>query len=202
VTSTWGRSSLGIGTFLGIPLLVWFVIVMFAIGAVFVVLTPWGRYIYAIGVNQNAAFLSALPVRALPFWLYVATGAAAGISGIMLAARISGASPGSSGLSMEMDALTVILLGGVAFACGRGRLLGVFVAWVFLAVLQNGLILLNVTPNVQKVASGLTLVVAAALDAFTTILWPKIIRRRAAARRAQQQASAADEVHDSTTMED
>lgn len=175
--------NLGVGTFAGIPLLVWVVFVMFALGGVFVVFTPWGRHIYAIGVNPNAAFLSALPVRALPFWLYVATGGAAGVSGIMLAARISGASPGSSGLSMEMDALTVILLGGVAFVGGRGRLLGVFVAWVFLAVLQNGLILLNVTPNVQKVASGATLVVAAALDAFITILWPRIVRKRAAAAR-------------------
>lgn len=174
---------LGIGTFAGVPMLVWIVAAVFALGGAFVVLTPWGRYIYAIGVNPNAAFLSALPVRALPFWLYVATGAAAGLSGIMLAARISGASPGSSGLSMEMDALTVILLGGVAFAGGRGRLLGVLVAWVFLAALQNGLVLLNVTPNVQKVASGATLVVAAALDAFTTIVWPRIVRRRAARSR-------------------
>lgn len=174
---------LGVGTFAGVPILVWMVLATFAIGGLFVVFTPSGRHTYAIGVNPNAAFLSALPVRALPFWLYVATGGAAGLSGIMLAARISGASPGSSGLSMEMDALTVILLGGVAFVGGRGRLLGVFVAWVFLAVLQNGLILMNVTPNVQKVASGATLVVAAALDAFITILWPRIVRKRTASAR-------------------
>ena len=176
---------LGIGTFAGVPLLVWIVAAVFALGGRFVVFTPWGSHIYAIGVNSNAAFLTALPIRALPFWLYVATGAAAGVSGIMLAARISGASPGSSGLSMEMDALTVILLGGVAFAGGRGRLLGVLVAWVFLASLQNGLVLLNVTPNVQKVASGATLVAAAALDAFTTIVWPRIVRRRAARSRVE-----------------
>lgn len=176
---------LGVGTFAGIPLLVWIVIVAFLVGGAFVVFTPWGKHIYAIGVNPTAAFLSALPVRMLPFWLYVATGAAAGVSGVMLAARISGASPGSSGVSMEMDALTVILLGGVAFAGGRGRLLGVLVAWMFLAALQNGLILLNVTPNLQKVASGATLVAAAALDAFITILWPRIVRRREASKRKE-----------------
>jgi ribose/xylose/arabinose/galactoside ABC-type transport system permease subunit len=175
---------LGNGTFIGVPLLVWIALIVFALGGAFITMTPWGRYVYATGVNPTAAYLSALPVRALPFWLYIVTGAAAGLSGIMMTARISGASPGSEGLSMEMDALTVILLGGVAFAGGRGRLLGVLTAWIFLAALQNGLILMNVTPNVQKVASGATLVVAAALDAFTAILWPRIVQRRSAARRA------------------
>lgn len=185
---------LGIRTFLGIPLLVWITIAVFAVGGVFVSLTPSGRHIYAIGVNRDAAFLSALPVKALPFWLYVATGTAAGLAGIMTTARISGASPGSQGLSMEMDALTVILLGGVAFAGGRGRLLGVATAWVFLAVLQNGLILMNVTPNVQKVASGLALVAAAALDAFTSIVLPRMAKRRAAAQRSPQPTADAPSV--------
>ena len=70
--------------------------------------------------------------------LFIATGAAAGLSGVLLVARLDGASPGSLGLQMELQALTIILLGGVAFAGGRGRILGVFTAWVFLGVSITG----------------------------------------------------------------
>jgi ribose/xylose/arabinose/galactoside ABC-type transport system permease subunit len=162
--------TIGAGDWLGIPAILWFVIGAFVFGGVFLTMTPWGRYIYAIGANPQAAFLSALPVRALPFALYVTTGAAAGLTGVLLAARLDGISPGEHALNLELQALTVVLLGGVAFAGGRGRLFGVFVAWLFLATLQNGLVVLNVTPYVQQVASGGALVFAAALDALGALL--------------------------------
>ena len=79
---------------------------------------------------------------------------------------------------MELQALTIVLLGGVAFAGGRGRILGVFIAWVFLGVLDNGLTLLNVPPFVQLVASGLALVFAASLDALGAFLGPRLEERR------------------------
>ena len=66
----------------------------------------------------------------------------------------------SLGLQMELQALTIILLGGVAFAGGRGRILGVLTAWLFLGVMTNGLTLLNVAPYIQLVAAGLALVLA------------------------------------------
>ena len=144
----------------------------------FIRFTVWGRHIYAIGVNPQAAFLAALPVRGLPFALYIATGAAAGVAGVMLTARLDGASPGFLGLQMELQALTIILLGGVAFAGGRGRILGVATAWVFLAVRENGLTLLNVTPFVQLVAAGMALVFAASLDALGSAIVPRLQQRR------------------------
>lgn len=176
---------LGNGRLAGVPILLILVIAAFALSAVFIATTRWGRYIYAIGVNPHASFLAALPVRALPFALYVVTGAGAGLAGVMLAARVDGSSPGSLGLQMELQTLTIILLGGVAFAGGRGRITGVIIAWVFLGVLSNGLTLLNVTPFVQLVAAGLALVFAAALDALGTVVGPMLEqRRRAIERRA------------------
>jgi ribose/xylose/arabinose/galactoside ABC-type transport system permease subunit len=106
---------------------------------------------------------------------------------VLLVARLDGASPGSLGLQMELQALTIILLGGVAFAGGRGRILGVFTAWVFLGVLDNGLTLLNVPPFVQLVASGLALVFAAGIDALGTYLGSRLEQRR---RIAEQLAGA------------
>ena len=66
------------GDLLHVPILLWFVIVPFLLGAIFIWKTPWGRHIYAIGANREAAYLSGLSTRGLPFWLYVATGTAAG----------------------------------------------------------------------------------------------------------------------------
>jgi ribose transport system permease protein len=171
-------TTIGGGDWLGVPAILWFVIGAFALGGAFLTLTPWGRHVYAIGANPQAAFLSALPVRGLSFALYVATGAAAGVTGVLLAARLDGVSPGQHAVNLELQALTVVLLGGVAFAGGRGRLFGVAVAWLFLATLQNGLVVLNVTPYVQEVASGAALVFAASLDALGAFLSRRLESRR------------------------
>lgn len=170
----------------GLPLTLLLTIAVFLLGAVFLVVTPSGRHLYAIGVNRQAAFLSALPVRALPFMLYVLTGLGASIAGIVLMTRLNGVSPAGTGVNLEFQALTIVLLGGVAFAGGRGSLLGVFVAWLFLATLNNGLTLLNVPPFIQTVAYGLALAVAAALDRFGSGIVPLLRTRRAALRRAEQ----------------
>ncbi len=178
---------IGNGNIAGVPILLWVVLGIFVLSAVFLSLTVWGRYVYAIGVNPQAAFLAALPVRPILLGLYIATGAAAGLAGVLLVCRLDGASPGSLGLQMELQSLTIVLLGGVAFAGGRGRIFGVFTAWVFLGVLDNGLILLNVPPFVQLVASGLALAFAASLDALGTVLGPRLEQQR---RIAQQLAQA------------
>jgi ribose/xylose/arabinose/galactoside ABC-type transport system permease subunit len=183
-------TTIGSSNWLGIPAILWFVIVAFVLGGVFITMTPWGRHIYAIGANRQAAFLSALPVRSLPFLLYVATGAGAGLTGVLLAARLDGIDPGQHALNLELQGLTIVLLGGVAFAGGRGRLFGVCVAWLFLATLQDGLVLLNVTPYVQEVSSGAALVFAAALDAFGAALTARLRdRRRVAAQLVNEHPS-------------
>lgn len=168
---------IGNGRFLGVPILLWIVATCFVLSAVFISKTVWGRYVYAIGVNPHAAFLAALPVKRVLVSLYIATGAAAGLAGVLLASRLDGVSPGALGLQMELQALTIILLGGVAFTGGRGRIFGVVTAWVFLGVLGNGLTLLNVPPFIQLVASGLALVLAASLDALGTYMAPRMAQR-------------------------
>lgn len=181
---------IGNGNFAGFPYLLLIVLAVFLLVAAFMAFTTWGRYVMAIGVNPQAAFLAALPVRPMVLGLFVATGAAAGLSGVLLVARLDGASPGSLGLQMELQALTIILLGGVAFAGGRGRIFGVFTAWVFLAVLDNGLTILNVPPFVQLVASGSALVFAAGLDALGTYLGPQLEQRRRVAGQLSTSAKA------------
>lgn len=190
-------TTIGAGEVVGVPILVLFALGAFIVGGVFLVLTPWGRYIYAIGINRQAAFLSALPVRALPFFLYTATGASAGLAGVLLASRLNGTSPGDQGMGLELSALTVILLGGVAWAGGRGKLFGVFAALLFLGILQNGLVLMNVTPYVQLVVLGLALVIAAGLDVTGGVLAARFQVRTKITGQLEAAAAAADLVDDS-----
>jgi ribose transport system permease protein len=120
--------------------------------------------VYAIGVNREAAFLSGISVRRIPFLLFVITGLAAGLGGVLLASRIDAAPGGSIGTGFELSVLTAVLLGGVAFDGGRGNMFGVFLGVAFLAILQNGLTLINVPTTASLMAQGLVLVFAAALE--------------------------------------
>jgi ribose transport system permease protein len=155
---------LGRGVLGGVPVPVWIALLVFAVGAVFLYRTPSGRYSYAIGVNKEAAFLSGIPTRTLPLLTYAASGAAAGIGGVLLAARLDSAPPSTLGAGFELDVLTAVLLGGVAFSGGRGTVVGVLVGVAFLGVLRNGMTLMNVPYFTQAIATGAALIVGASLD--------------------------------------
>jgi ribose transport system permease protein len=157
----------GEGKFVGIPYLVWIAIVAFVVGAIVLALMPIGRHIYAIGVNPEAAYLSGVRVAPIGLALFVATGAAAGLAGVMLAARLGSAPSGTLGIGFELEVLTAVILGGVAFNGGRGTILGVFLGVLFLGMLQNGLTLENVPSATGQIVKGVTLVVAAWLDRVT-----------------------------------
>lgn len=161
-----GFGVLGRGDVLGVPVLVIFAAATFLLGGAFLRYVAWGRYVYAIGVNREAAYLSGVPVRFLPFLLYTVTGLSAGLGGVLLTSRLNSAAPATLGIGFELDVLTAVLLGGVAFGGGRGTLFGVFVGVIFLGILTNGLVLLNVFPFVQLLIKGLALVGAAGLDTF------------------------------------
>lgn len=161
-----GMAALGRGYWLGMPLLVWIALAVFVLGMLFLYLTPAGRHTYAIGVNKEAAFLSGIRTTRLPLTLFLTTGAAAGLGGVLLAARLDSAPPSTLGVNFELQVLTAVLLGGVAFTGGRGTIAGALLGVAFLGVLQNGLVLLNASNSVQQIATGTALVVAAGLDEF------------------------------------
>lgn len=161
---------LGQGSVAGIPIPVLFAVAAFVVGGVFLATMPGGRHVYAIGVNREAAYLTGIPVRRLPFLLYVMSGVSAAFGGVLMAARLSSAPPGTLGTGFELSVLTAVLLGGIAFTGGRGSIGGVLVGVIFLGVLQNGLVLLNVDYFWQLVSQGGALIVAATLDVVGTRL--------------------------------
>ena len=151
----------------GIPYLVIGAAVVVAIGAFVLALSAAGRHVLAIGVNEEAAFLSGISVKRTILAGYIATAAMAGFAGAMYASLLNSAPAGSLGVGNELSILTAVLLGGVSFNGGRGTIRGVVLGVLFLAVLQNGLTLMNVPAAGAGIIQGLALVVAAGLDLAT-----------------------------------
>ena len=138
----------------------------FLIGAYIWYEMPRGRHMTAIGADRTSArALGVSPSRRSPASAYVASGAAAALGGLILTSELDGASL-SIGVGLELQVLTAILLGGVAFAGGRGSLWGVLFGVFFVGVLNNGLILMNIGPYVANLAVGIVLVPGRGADAF------------------------------------
>jgi ribose/xylose/arabinose/galactoside ABC-type transport system permease subunit len=147
----------------GVPIQIFILIAAVILGWVALNKLPYGRRLYAVGGNQRAAFLMGISIRRVRFLMFVGVGVAAAFGGLMLMAKLNAATP-QSGQGLELDALTVVLLGGVAFAGGMGRISGVVAGLLFVGVLQNGLVVTGTSEFLQQVFLGLTLIAAVALD--------------------------------------
>lgn len=176
---------LGVGTVGGIPISVIIAAVVLLLAGVFLAFTPRGRHVYAIGVNREAAYLSGVNIRWVPFGLFVLSGAMAGFTGTIVIARLNSAPAGQIGVGFELVVLTAVLLGGVALTGGEGNIFGVMIGVLFYGVLNNSLVLLGITTYWQAVASGIALVAAIGLSALTQVL-----RQRMAAADAKRLAAA------------
>lgn len=178
LTSGWsdGFLELGQGRFpgTGIPNPVVIAAALFIIGGLFHTRTRWGRHIVALGVNAEAARRAGISPYRLPLGLYIASGMGAGLGAIVLVSRLNSAPP-TLGDGTEIDVLSAVLLGGVAFGGGKGNLLGVAAGVLFIGVLNDGLLLLGAKPFWIRTSSGAALVAAAALDATS-----RYLERRAA----------------------
>jgi ribose transport system permease protein len=177
---------LGNGTLLGIPAPGIIFLVIFLAGAYVWYQTATGRHLIAIGANKDAAHALGVSARRLPFVIYVLSGTAAALGGLIITAQLDGASV-QIGIGLELQVLTAILLGGVAFTGGRGSLWGTLAGILFIGVLDDGLVLINVGPYVADLAVGGALVIAAALD----VLYQRL-ERVPMAESAEAEALAAD----------
>jgi ribose transport system permease protein len=131
--------------------------------------TKWGRHVVSLGVNAEAARRAGISVNRLPWILYAVTGACAGLAATILASRLD-ATPPTLGEGLEIDVLSAVLLGGVAFGGGKGSIVGVAAGVLFIGFLNNGLLLLGAPPFWLRVSSGLALVAAAALEGMSRYL--------------------------------
>ncbi|MDO5093675.1 MAG: ABC transporter permease [Propionibacteriaceae bacterium] len=142
-------------------------ILLFAIAAaiIWVILnrTRFGRHVYAIGGNEQAARVSGISISKAHFFIYTLIGLLAGLAGIILAARVESGGP-TAGTMMELDVITATVIGGTSFAGGIGTVWGVIVGALIIGVINNGLDLLNVSPYLRMVVKGVIIVIAIIID--------------------------------------
>lgn len=153
----------GAGTLLGIPTPIYIMAVVYI--AMFFVLkyTMFGRHVYAIGGNEEAARLTGIKVERTLIHVYSLSGLMAGIAGVVMAGRVISGQP-NAGISFELDAIAAVILGGTSFVGGIGRIQGTIIGVLIMAVLGNGLTLLNVDYYWQLIVKGLVIVIAVLLD--------------------------------------
>ncbi|MDO6438649.1 ribose ABC transporter permease [Cyclobacterium sp. 1_MG-2023] len=154
---------LGTGWFLGIPMPVWISGIVVVTAIVLTGKTRFGRYIYAIGGNENASLLSGIPIAKVKMWVYALAGILAAVGGILVTARLDSAQP-NAGFSYELDAIAAVVIGGTSLSGGRGTILGTVLGAIIIGVLNNGLILLSVSPFWQQVIKGLVILLAVIID--------------------------------------
>ena len=125
--------------------------------------TPFGRHVYAIGGNVEAARLAGIRVVTVLRLVYVACGAAAGLAGVMLASRLGAGDP-RAGVASELDAVAATVVGGTSLFGGRGSVWGTLAGVFFIGMLGNGLNLYGVESFDQQIVKGLVLIAATSLD--------------------------------------
>jgi len=154
---------LGQGYIGPLPVPVVIFVAVTAIMAVVLYKTKFGRYVYAIGGNENASKISGIRVDRIKIWVYVINGILAGLAGILLASRISSGQP-NSGMGYELDAIAAVVIGGTSLFGGRGSLLGTIVGVLIIGIINNGLNLLDVSSYWQQIIKGLIIAGAVILD--------------------------------------
>jgi len=154
---------LGTGWFLGIPMPVWISILVIVVFSVLVKKTKLGRYIYAIGGNERAALLSGIKVKKIKMIVYLLAGVLSGVGGLLVTARLDSAQP-NAGAGYELDSIAAVVIGGTSLSGGKGSVMGTVIGALIIGVLNNGLVLLNVSPFWQQVVKGLVILLAVVID--------------------------------------
>jgi ribose transport system permease protein len=155
--------ALAVDRLLGIHYLVWVPAVLLVALSWVLAKTRYGRNLYATGGNREAAYLSGIRVGRMVASTYVWCGALAGVAGVMLCARLQSGQP-TAGEFYELTAIAAVVLGGAALHGGEGKLYKTVIGVFIMVVLGNGLNLLNVDSHWQRVAVGLVIIAAAAVD--------------------------------------
>lgn len=156
--------NLGRGKLFGLPNVVWIIAILYAICFFILQMTTFGRKVCAIGDNQEAARLSGINVKLIKLIVFAMSGFFAAFSGLIYMSRLNSGQP-IAGQSYEMYAIAAAVIGGASLVKGGiGNIVGTLIGAVFIAGLQNGLTILNVSTYWQQVCMGLVVLLAVGLD--------------------------------------
>lgn len=154
---------IGAGNFLGLPIMIWMLILV-ALGAAYIAnRTPLGRHIYAVGGNERGAALSGVRVRRIKMFVYMFSGLMAALVGLIIASQLKASHP-ATGEFFELNAIAAAVLGGTSMSGGRGRILGTIIGAFVIGILSDGLIMMGVSSFWQMVIKGLVIIAAVVID--------------------------------------
>lgn len=149
--------------YLGIPLPILIVVVLAGIFIFISNKTAFGRYVYAIGGNQEAAALSGINIKKNTLWVFITMGALAGVSGVLLTSRLNAATV-NAGNMYELDAIAACVIGGTSLIGGKGKIVGALIGALIMASIDNGMSMMNIETFWQYIVKGLILIVAVWID--------------------------------------
>ncbi len=148
-----------------IPISSIIMVIVFIIGYIILNKTFFGRRIYGIGGNPEVCRLSGVRVKFELTKIYVIAGILAALSGLILMSKVNSGQP-SAGDGYEMDIITAVVLGGVSISGGEGKIQKVIIGVIFMGILANGMMMLNIGEYQQRLVKGIVLILAVALDVF------------------------------------
>lgn len=185
---------LGTGSLFGLPVIVLIFLVLAIIADLVMRNSSAVRKAYYVGSNSQAAALSGINVNKVLFFVYLTVGVLAAIAGILSLARFGTATP-AMGSGTEMRVISAAIIGGASIAGGAGTVLGSVLGLILLSLINNGLVLMNVSVNWQGTISGVILIVAVAIDILSK-------RRANSGSSRKKKSTPRDEVIPQTTTED
>jgi len=156
---------IGTGWLLGIPMPVWISAVVVLMAVMITKKTKLGRHIYAIGGNETAAKLAGLKIKKVKMIVYSIAGALSAVGGIIVTSRLDSAQP-NAGFGFELDSIAAVVIGGTSLSGGKGTIMGTVQGALIIGILNNGLVLLNVSPFWQQVVKGFVILLAVVIEKF------------------------------------
>lgn len=151
------------GKILSIPFPMILLIVFLVVLLLLLQNTVFGRGVYAVGGNEEAARLSSIPVDKVKILVYVVSGFMSALAGVILTSRLSSAQP-TAGIGFELDAIAAVVIGGTSLSGGKGKIFGTFLGVLIIGVLNNGLNIIGVSAFYQQFIKGLVILLAVILD--------------------------------------
>ena len=158
--------TLGAGYIWKIPIPVIVSICLTAVTWVLLSTTRFGRHMYAVGGDPEGARLSGINVRKYLMYAYIYCGLFTGVAGILLSSRVNSGTPNLGQAGMMLDAIAVVVIGGVSFNGGEGHLLGVIFGVILLAILSNGFDLTGVSSFIKMLVTGAIIILAIVVDKY------------------------------------
>ena len=156
---------IGKGSVLGLPMPVFIFAIVVLISYIVLKKTRYGRYIYAVGGNEQSARISGINTKLIIFSVYVISGLLAAFGGAILTARTTAGLP-QAGQSYELDAIAAVVIGGTSLKGGQGSLVGTVIGALIIGVVNNGLDILGVSSYYQQVVKGSIIVIAVLIDSI------------------------------------